>query len=274
MSSDAIATALPDMERETDDDGPIETRPALSQLHESQLDALREFRDSGVGSRRELIKWLNRLQFRTLGEIPHEWFFRVVTDPVALSIMIPSQDWTRAGAEITETEGRAVRRRLVSRFLRPACRDAFRQLRPDATEWIEEDDGPIPDAETIDVLALRPALDSHLERQESVISEWISGMDSTDECEAWLHRLDRATWGEIKRVDAGFDHTILTGPSAPELWLDDSREWIETRERIVGRFLLPATNAAVRQLVSRSKEIGTDRGATGDGDDDGGVSTV
>jgi hypothetical protein len=74
-STDEVAeTVLPKFEPEDRDDDELQpTRPALANLNEQQLETLREFRDEGVEHRPALLRWLLRLQFRTLGRLPDYW---------------------------------------------------------------------------------------------------------------------------------------------------------------------------------------------------------
>lgn len=248
-------TVLPEFDPDRDDDDELQpTRPALQNLNEQQLDALREFRDEGVAHRPALLRWLLRLQFRTLGRLPDYWYHHVATDPTALACVLTGPNRGAYGevdgTNITPAEAWATRRRLVAKFLRPACRDAFRTLRPKATEYLDDQKDP----DKMAALAMRPALDEHYQRQERALAQFWRGFESEDDLDEWLHELDMATFGAIKAVEPDFDYVLLTDASAPDLYLSDEERYVEARERIMARYLLPATNVAVRELAERAGE--------------------
>ncbi len=253
---DAAETVLPEFEPlDRDDDDEFQaTRPALANLNERQLKALREFRDDGVEHRPELLRWLLRLQFRTLGRLPDYWYHHVATDPTALACVLTGENrgayGEKDGTDVTPSEAWAARRRLVAKYLRPACRDAFRTLRPKATEYLDDEKDP----DKMAALAMRPALDEHYQRTERALAQFHRGFDVEDDLDEWLHQLDLATFGAIKAVASDFDYLLLTDESAPDLYLSDAERYVEARESIIARFLLPATNVAVRELAERAGE--------------------
>ncbi|NEU56755.1 hypothetical protein [Halorussus sp. MSC15.2] len=256
-ASDEVAeTVLPEFEPvDSDADDELQpTRPALANLNEQQLEALREFRDEGVEHRPELLRWLLRLQFRTLGRLPDYWYHHVATDPTALACVLTGENrgayGEKDGTDVTPQEAWAARRRLVAKYLRPACRDAFRTLRPKATEYLDDDKNP----DKMAALAMRPALDEHYQRTERALAQFHRGFENEDDLDEWLHHLDLATFGAIKAVESEFDYVLLTDESAPDLYLSDAERYVEARERIMARFLLPATNVAVRELAERAGE--------------------
>ncbi|MFC6785418.1 hypothetical protein ACFQFH_05675 [Halobaculum halobium] len=247
-------SVLPEFEREDTSDEIVSTRPALQALNEQQLDALREFRDEGVEHRPALLRWLLRLQYRTLGRLPDYWYFHIATDPTALACVLtgPTRGvYNRRGeTNVTPKEAWGTRRRLVARYLRPACREAFRFLRPKATEYLDDEYDP----EKMAALAMRPALDEHYQRQEEALAEFHEGFESADVLDAWLQRLDAATFGTMKAVHPEFDYELTTTRLQPELSTSSEQMYVEARERIIARFLLPACNVAVRELAERAGE--------------------
>lgn len=257
MSSDVANSLIPDFEPEDEQgDETIETyRPALAALHQQQLKALREFRRGGVETRRELLAWLLRLQYRTLGRLPDYWYYNVSTRPSALAVVLTGpergQYGDRDGTKVTPVEAQSFRRRLVAKYLRPACRDAFRELRTKAAEYLDEDN---PDPEKMAALAMRPALDEHYQRQEAALESLLDGFDSIDELDEWLHDLDLATFGAIKEVEPEFDYLLLDDQVARRACLSDAERYVRTRERIAARYLLPAFNVAVRTLAEKAGE--------------------
>lgn len=256
LDRDEVAeTVLPEFEPEDREDDELQpTRPALANLNEQQLEALREFRDEGIEHRPALLRWLLRLQFRTLGRLPDYWYHHVATDPTALACVLTGENrdayGEKDGTSVTASEAWAARRRLVAKYLRPACRDAFRTLRPKATEYLDDEKDP----DKMAALAMRPALDEHYQRCERALAQFHRGFASEDDLDEWLHQLDLATFGAIKAVESDFDYVLLTDQSAPELYLSDDERYVEARESIMARYLLPATNVAVRELAERAGE--------------------
>ncbi|WP_435099621.1 hypothetical protein [Halarchaeum sp. P4] len=257
MSSDVVGSVLPDFEPEDEhDEDRIETyRPALATLHQQQMETLRGFLQNGVETRRGLLTWLLRLQYRTLGRLPDYWYFNIATRPSALAVVLTGDErgqyGERDGTDITLKEARSFRRRLVARYLRPACRDAFRELRTRAVEYLDEDN---PDPEKMAALAMRPALDEHYQRQEAALEDLLDGFESVDALDEWLHDLDLATFGAIKEVEPEFDFLLLDDAVARRACLRDEPRYVLARERIAARYLLPAFNVAVRTLAEKAGE--------------------
>ncbi|QZX98733.1 hypothetical protein [Halobaculum rubrum] len=247
-------SVLPEFEIEETGDEIESTRPALQALNEQQLEALREFRDEGVEHRPALLRWLLRLQYRTLGRLPDYWYSHIATDPTALACVLTGETrgvYNRRGeTKITPADAWCTRRRLVARYLRPACREAFRFLRPKAAEYLEGNRDP----EKMAALAMRPALDEHYSRQERAIAEFHEGFDSVAVLDEWLQRLDAATFGTMKAVEPDFDYQLTTSRLQPELTTCSEPMYVEERERIIAWNLLPACNVAVRELADQAGE--------------------
>lgn len=255
-SSDAPETALPEMEDvDAGDDRPDSYRPALDALNREQERALREFKHEGVETREALLEWLLRLQYRTLGRLPDFWYYHVATRPGALAVVLTGEERASYGqretTDVSLAEAASYRRRLVARYLRPACRDAFRDLRTSAIEYLDES----PDPDRMAALAMRPALDEHYQFQQETLEELLEGFADLDDLEDWLHRLDKATYGEIKTVEPDLDYKILDNRTARRIMIRDEERYSIARERLAARYILPATNVAVRSLSEQAGEI-------------------
>lgn len=254
--ADTAETVLPQMEEpDAGDDRPDSYRPALDALSREQERALREFKHEGVGTRDALLEWLLRLQYRTLGRLPDFWYYHVSTRPGALAVVLTGDERASYGARDETTvsleEAASYRRRLVARYLRPACRDAFRELRTSAIEYLDES----PDPDRMAALAMRPALEEHYDLQEETVADLLAGFGGLDDLEDWLHRLDKATFGEIKSVEPDLDYRILDNRTARRIMLRQEERYRIARERMAARYLLPATNVATRQLSAQAGEI-------------------
>lgn len=257
---EAAETVLPDLDRDRFDDGEIESvRPALANLNAEQLAALEDVRDNGLPDRRALLMWLLKCQFRTLGRLPDYWYTHVATDPVALAVMLTGEErgsyGSQDGTRISPREAFQARRRLVAVYLRPACRDAFRELRTKAVPYTN---GEKPDPSKVAAFAMRPDLEEHYQRQREALRSFIEGFDTEREVDQWVHEFDLATFGAIKTIEPRFDAKLLNEPLAPELYLSDERRYRRTRESIAARYVLPATNVAVREVVLTSDEDPTE----------------
>ncbi len=231
-------------------------RPALRNLNLEQERALRAFRDDGVETRGALLAWLLRLQYRTLGRIPDYWYYHIATRPSALAVVLTGetrgQYGARDGTQITPAEAWSYRRRLVATYLRPACRDALRELRTKAVEYNDADDELDP--ERMAALAMRPALDEYYKRQREALSEWLAGFESVEALDGFCHDLDYDTFGAIKEVAPRFDYELLDDPVATRALTVDEPHYEQARERIAARYLLPAFNVSVRTLAEKAGE--------------------
>lgn len=261
MEGRSSPTVLPDLDRDEYEADYIESvRPALTNLSQEQQAALDDFRDNGLLDRPALLQWLLKLQYRTLGRLPDYWFTHVSTDPSALAVVLTGPHRGEYGAKketrITPEEAWQMRRKLVAVYLRPAARDAFRELRTKAVEYT---DGNRPDPEKMAAFAMRPALEEHYQRQREALRAFTEGFDSELALDRWCHELDLATFGAIKRIEPRFDALIQNEPLAPDLYLSDESRYVNTREAIAARFLLPATNVAVRQVALTSGEASNEK---------------
>lgn len=255
MSSEVETAVLPEFEPESrEEDEELLTRPSLVHLNQEQLEALRDFKRNGVHNRRELLHWLLRLQYRTLGKLPDFWYYHIATRPAALSVVLTGDErgsYGRGETDVSPDEAEHFRRRLVAKYLRPACRDALRELRTSSNEYLEE----ALDVEKMASLAMRPALDEFYQRQEEALQSFLDGFDDVDALDEWLHELDLATFGAIKDVDDEFDYRVLNETVTQRACLNKRAERYElARERIAARFLLPAFNLAVREVAEKAGE--------------------
>jgi len=110
--------------------------------------------------------------------------------------------------------------------------------------------GPREDGRARDAAGARRALPAAGARAR----EFWRGFDDEDALDDWLHQLDVATFGSIKTIEPAFDFLLINEPAAPELFLSDEQRFVEARERIIARYVLPATNVAVREIAERAGE--------------------
>jgi len=248
---------LPDFEVDDGDvddlaDGPY---PALDALNSVQRNALDRFREEGFADRREFTLWLHDLQYHTLGRVPWWWFYDICTNTVALSVVITSSQREEYRDSISPAEAKSERRRLTAKYLRPACRRAYRELRTKATEYLDED----VDFEQSNSFALRPALNSYHDRQHQALTSFLDGFESIAGLEEWLHELDRITNGSIndieRQLEMQFDVQMVSNKTARRAATSpDDPRYQNVRERIAARWILPATNVSVQELALKAGE--------------------
>lgn len=249
---------LPDFEvdegGDVDDleDGPY---PALDALNSVQRNALDRFRDEGFEDRQAFIMWLHDLQYHTLGRVPWWWFYEICTNTVALSVVITSERRQKYRDSLSPAEAKSERRRMAAKYLRPACRRAYRELRTRADEYLDED----IDFERSNAFALRPALNAYHERQHTALESFLEGFEDVPALEQWLHDLDRITNGSIndveRQLEMQFDVQMVSNKTARRAATHpDDERYQNVRERIAARWILPATNISVRDLALKAGE--------------------
>ena len=120
---------------------------------------------------------------------------------------------------------------------------------------------PAPDPDESPHSVLRPALDEYQQRQRIRLQRWFDGFDSLSELENWAHQFDYDTLGEIENIPGGqeFDFELIQKRAGRRVALGDSEAYAREREQLAARYLLPATNRAVRELAADTGEAATER---------------
>lgn len=255
--SDFDAAAVDRLVSSAPDDAP--TRPALTKLSRDQSDLLGEFVD-GFQDRADFLDWTTRAIVQTLGTIPDKWYLRRANSPADLSVLVVGDErakWTADDADpVSAGKAATCRRAVASMDLVPAFRDAYRSVRWNATEYLQDEyDDLQPDARVQGNPVMRPAFAILGDRQSWTLRTCLQGFESVDELTAWTHMLTDATVGEIGAdlardvsADRATRRMLLTTPS-------DRPGGPVFRESFAAKFLLPAFNAAARELADRSGEL-------------------
>lgn len=244
---------------------PDPRHPALARLREEQRSALTVFKQDGFASRQNLLLWLHTFQYRTLGRVA-DWVFALLpTKDVTVACCLndpDARDRYHPECSLDADERESERRRQVSKHLRPACRKALRQLRTQATEYVDIEDEP-PDPTQAESTTLRPALAEYKQRQRMRLRSWLQGFDDVDALAAWVHEFDFDTLGEVENVPGAeeFDYAVVEKRAARRVALGDEPRYEREREHLAARYLLPATNRSVRDLVARAGETSDDGAA-------------
>ncbi|WP_256545414.1 hypothetical protein [Halobellus inordinatus] len=267
MSSEPSAAAHWDVEPDAKDplDEPDPRRPALNRLREEQLEALQTFREDGFASRQALLKWLHTFQYRTLGRVADWVYYLLPTQDVTVACCLNNAKARRRHhprSFLTAEQRADERHRQAAKHLRPACRKALRDLRTRATEYVDEDN-PAPDPDESPHSVLRPTLDEYQQRQRIRLQRWFDGFDSLSELENWVHQFDYDTLGEIENIPGGqeFDFELIQKRAGRRVALGDTEAYAREREQLAARYLLPATNRAVRELAASAGEATDERSA-------------
>lgn len=228
--------------------------PALDNLHAAQQAWVRRWNDDGFQDRRGLILALHQLQVWTLGRIPAAWFHEVATNDVLLSVCIVSDRRRLYRKDPVDLEAaEAERRILAAKYVRPAVRVAYRNLRSSANQYLD-DEGGVDDPEEQPFPALRPALLEWYVKQARRLVELLNGFSSMDAIDDWLAGLDEATLGALDQVEPDFDWKVHQREVHKQVLLEDVQKYRRERERWAAAYLLPAFNRAIERLAHEADE--------------------
>lgn len=252
---------------------PVPTvRPALQTLSKQDLRSMREALLDGFGSRTDVLRWLQELTVRTLGRLPTEFYVELArqfrprrpenqrywrhadaTDRqhgVLLDVLLEPEARCR---DLDDAKCREARERCAATFVRPATHQAFRALRKDAGEYIDEsDEDTAHNPEEQQHIAMRPFLTELDEYQKRALEDLLAGFAERKAIIAWGDRLDLATNGELEQR---WVERCYKEETTAELLLADGDRAQWAREVVGAVHLLPAFNAGVRDGVGRSAEL-------------------
>lgn len=241
-------------------------RPALVKLT-TDLEALREELLAGFSSRHEVLRWSQRLSVRTLGELPDRWYheigaqFRGVPSSEAertlLSALLTPE---HRASDISPADAQELRERLFALTIRPAFHRAFRQLRADAGEYLDDDGSESQHtAARQRWVAMRPALDELERYQQRALEELLGDPDDPDdggledeaEILSWGSTLELATHGELPQE---FVARCYREASTADVLTGDDETAQRARELFWAVHLAPTCNRGVRDLAGRTSE--------------------
>jgi hypothetical protein len=232
-------------------------RPALVKLVEDVRDSERQLL-SGFSSRRAILLWTQELAVRTLGEMPQDWFYQIARqfrgvpasahERTLVSALLRPQYRTR---DLAEAQAREFRRQLSARTIRPAAHRAFRELRADAGEYVDDgsEDQHAPGKQQY--VAMRPAIHELHENQQRTLKRALDGFEDRESILGWGHDLELATHGEI---DETFVTRCYGERSTRRLLTSDDSGDRRGRELFAAHYLIPVFNRGVRDLAGRAKE--------------------
>ena len=239
-------------------DSPMESfRPALVKLtddlrrHEQEL-----FR--GFGSRREVLEWTRSLAVHTLGELPQDWFHAMATQfqgtPASgkerllmAALLTPSV----RKRDVDDDAAAEFRRQLTAQTIRPAAHRAFRELRADATEYIDDSSDGQHAASRQRFVAMRPAIDELAENQERTMNRLLEGFEDREAILDWGHDVELATHGEIP--EEFVTRCYQEDPTWRTLVGRDPAD-ARARELFAAKYVVPFYNRGIRDLAGRAGE--------------------
>lgn len=229
-------------------------RPALVRLTEDVDDVVQDLR-AGFASRRAIVEWEQRLAVRTFGQISQRWYeglaraLATSAEPVLTAVLL-SEDARETAVDEAVVE--QVRERFAATVIAPAYRRAFRHLRKDAGEYVEDGHAAEHDPFSQQHVAMRPALEELEDWQQRGLSALFDGLADADGIHTWGQVVQLATHGEIS------DEFILRchrERSTRRVLLDETEHADRTRVAFAARFLVPAYNAGVSELAGRAGEM-------------------
>jgi len=229
-------------------------RPALVALTDQVRELIDEFA-RGFNSRRRLLEWSQRMTIRTLGELPEVYYadltrsFQQSSDTVLLSALHTPA--TRSG-RIDDDQAEELRERIVTTHIQPAFHRAFRRLRKDATEYVDEaGEGDAHDPSRQRHIAMRPALDELEQWQQTALGRCLNGLEDRSAIPDWGEDVELATHGEMPE---GFVARCYREPSTWKLLVAESATGERGRELFAAAHLLPAFRDGVATLAGRAGE--------------------
>lgn len=215
---------------------------------------------AGFESRRALLDWEQDLCIRTLGQVPQRFYrdiarsFRSAEDRTLLAVLL--RDGVD-GVELDREVARQERRRLAATFIVPAFNSAFRHLRPNAKQYVEDGDAGSEHApEDQPYTAMRPALDELSDYQGRALSALLDGFPSGEAILDWGDDVHLATHGEIPQ---DFVSRCYTERATRRVLLDATPGAARERELLCAHYVLPHMNAGVRELAKRAGELPTSK---------------
>lgn len=247
--------------RDRDDDAGAERyaswQPALVKL---SLD-VREIRQQlldGFGSRRDLLAWEQRLAVRTLGELPQRFYKEVARgyrSDVESSLLASLLEPGAREVSVSSEAAQETRERLAAEVVGPAFHRAFRRLRVDATEYVDDGDGHEMPAEhdpgRQQHTAMRPSLDELDEYQSRALSSALAGFADTTEILEWGDLLELATYGE---VGERFLSRCYREKETRRMLMSGNSHPPSAREAFCAHYVLPLFNRGVRELAAHAGE--------------------
>ncbi|MFB6179568.1 MAG: hypothetical protein ABEI77_07595 [Halorientalis sp.] len=243
-------------------------RPSLVKL----LRDLRELRKnlrSGFESRRAVLDWLRRLTVRELGEVDQHFYHEIGrafrspygdTERTVLSILLTGSERQR---EVSSEHVDAIRGGIEARVITPALEQAYRSLRQDATEYVDDTEDSEHDPSIQRFPAMRPYIAEIEGWQRDCLGRFLDGFDNRNELLDWYEVFLKATHGERVRVLEDGE-LVEIEEVGRKLWdetatarvlVSDTDRARYGREIYAATLVIPTFNAGVRDIASKAGEL-------------------
>lgn len=248
----------------------VHRRPAEALLV-SEVRKKREELLDGFRSRQQVLRWLQSLTIRTLGQIPTRRYHQIATEfhtdddyenGVLLSAFLVDDVRQRPlGSEAAER----LRERWAADTIGATQVYAYRSIRKDAGEYVGDKSGsehksgdePGYNPDQQSRFLMRPALEELDRDQRDALDRALTGLDEPSDILDWGDDLTKATRGEAidtRRGGGKFIPKIFREGSTVTMLTSDDVQFVRAREAFLARWLLPAFNRGVQDLSNRTAE--------------------
>lgn len=243
-------------EPESDSDQPHSFRPALVALSEDVRERVEELQ-RGLDDEGRVLTWMQELTIRTLGQIDKRVYadlarnFRGEQGVLVAALVRPAE---RRGEMkgLSNDKAEQLRERFLAHYVVPAHRRAFRNLRTDATEYVDEaGDSDAHNPYRQSAIAMRPALNELDEWQGRALSSLLDGFGERSEILDWSHDALLATHGELAD---DFVTRVYEESGTVSMLTGDTPADEQARRLFAASYLLPNFRAGVRVLSGRAGE--------------------
>jgi len=232
-------------------------RPALVTLTDGVRERVAAL-EAGFADSAAVLRWTQEMTIRTLGNLDDLVYadlarqFRGEQGVFLAALLVPAARADRY-RDLDESVVERVRERFVAEYVLPAHHQAFRELRTDATEYIDEaDGGDAHDPRRQSYIAMRPALTELEEWQQRALETLLDGFAERGDILDWAHDVVLATHGELAE---SFATRAYRERSTARILTGDDPASASARETFAAHHLLPAFRDGVRVLVGRSGEL-------------------
>lgn len=261
-----------------DSDGGKSRRPAEAQLVD-QLGDMRESLFDGFESRRAVLLWAQKLTVRTLGHVKTKRYrelaesfmpdSRFEEGPLLAALLTENA----RSRDLSEGAVEHIREDWAASTIATAQVAAFRALRASASEYIGRQDGDTHRDETPghdpteQDFAMRPALKELHGYQRDALTTALDGFDDRGGILEWGDVLSKATRGEpVGGQSVGeFIPWCYREVRPGRILTQQTEAYTRARQYYIAHWLLPAFNAAARDLSRRATEEPADSDRDSDG---------
>lgn len=239
------------------EDRPRAYRPALVSLTEDVRGHAREL-ERGLESERRAVEWVQESTILTLGNMDDLVYqdlarqFRGGQGVLLAAFVVPSQrdpEYHDLPAEAAAD----LRERFVGQFLLPAYQQAFRELRTDVNEYVDEaGEGDAHDPQRQTHVAMRPALTELGDWQERAVTRLLDGFGARGDILDWAPDVVLATHGQL---DRDWVRRVHSERSTVATLCGDDEAAAAARRLFAVYHLLPRFRDGVRVLYGRAGEL-------------------